>query len=97
MIEIYQEHMLKISQAVRELPGRPSVATLWRWINCGVRGQKLETVLIGGIRFTSREALQRFVEATTAAADGRPAPSRTSKQRAAAIKRAEKELDAAGI
>jgi hypothetical protein len=32
-----------------------------------VRGVRLETVVIGGKRFTSVEALERFAEASTAA------------------------------
>ena len=92
------EHLLTLSAAARELPG-PSgrgvhVATLWRWAHRGVRGIRLESVMIGGIRYTSREALERFVAATTAAADGsRPAPqTRTSRQRQRAIESAEREL-----
>ena len=47
----------------------------------GRAGVKLETILISSKHYTSREALQRFVERTTAAADGEPTPSRTSRQR----------------
>lgn len=49
----------------------------------------LETVVIGGRRFTSREALDRFVERTTAAADGQPLPVRTPRQRERAVQEAE--------
>jgi hypothetical protein len=94
------ESLLTLSTAARELPG-PSgkgvhVSTLWRWSFRGVRGIRLETVLIGGIRYTSREALERFVASTTAAADGTTAATRTPKQRQRAIEAAERELADAG-
>jgi len=97
MIDIQAEQMLTIADAARELPGRPHISTLWRWIQRGCRGVKLETILLGGMRYTSREALQRFADAVTAAADGKPAPSRTSSQRERAIEAAEAELERAGI
>ena len=40
-----------------------SLATLHRWRLHGVRGTKLETCLIGGMRYTSREAIARFIAA----------------------------------
>ena len=53
---------------------------------------RLETVVIGGRRFTSAEALERFAAATTAAADAAPPPIRTPRQRERAIKAAEEKL-----
>jgi len=97
MIDIHVEHMLTISAAARELPGRPHVSTLWRWTNHGVRGIRLQTVLVGGKRYTSRESLQAFVEQTTAAADGGTRPVRTSRQRQRKIAAAEAALTEAGI
>jgi len=97
MIDIHAEHMLTIAEAARELPGRPHISTLWRWVQRGCRGVRLETVLIGGIRYTSRESLQRMVEATTAAAAGETPKAQTRPQRARAIEQAEKELADAGI
>jgi hypothetical protein len=68
------------------------VSTLWRWSLRGVKGIRLETVMIGGIRYTSREALERFVARTTAAADGTTPTIRTPAQRQRAIEAAEREL-----
>lgn len=65
MIDISSEKLLTFSQAAEKLPSRPHTSALHRWTNSGIRGIKLETILIGGRRFTSWEALQRFVEATT--------------------------------
>ena len=91
------EHLMSFSAAAKSLPGRPNIATLWRWRTRGVRGVILESILIGGRRFTSREALERFSERITAIANGEPAPHRTNRQRAAAIGQAERELKNAGI
>jgi len=52
------------------LPGQPHLSTLWRWYRRGVRGVRLETVVVGGRRFTSRAAIERFIERTTVARDG---------------------------
>jgi hypothetical protein len=97
MIDIHSEHMLTIAEAARELPGRPHVSTLWRWIQRGCRGVRLEAILIGGIRYTSRESLQRFCDSITAAADGLPASPRTPKQRERQIAQSEAELASHGI
>lgn len=94
-IDIHSDSLLTISQAAKSLPMRPNVSTVWRWVQRGVRGVKLDTVLVGGRRYTSKEALQSFIEQSTAAADAPPV--RTSRQREASISKAEAELDEAGI
>jgi hypothetical protein len=85
MISIFSESLVRLSAAGRHLPGNPSLPTLWRWHSRGVRGVRLETVALGGRRYTSREALERFVSALSS-------PSKASntipKQRAEAISRA---------
>lgn len=91
-IEISSETLLTVPQAAQRLPGQPHISSLHRWRSHGVRGVKLETVLIGGRRFTSVEALERFAARTTAAAEGQPLPIRSSKERERAIQRAEKGL-----
>jgi hypothetical protein len=51
------------------LPGGPvNISTIHRWRHVGCRGVLLETVLRGGVRYTSKEAMQRFVHAVTEAA-----------------------------
>lgn len=96
-IDTETEILLTLTEAAKTLPGRPSVTTLWRWRTRGVRGVRLDTCAVGGRRYTSREAIQRFIAATTAAADGEPAPLRTPHERQRAIDRAERELDALGV
>jgi hypothetical protein len=95
------ESLLTLSQAARSLPNLRgdgngvNSATVWRWAMTGCKGVRLESAIVGGIRYTSREALERFFAATTAAADGIAAPVRTSRQREAAIAAAERELASA--
>jgi len=94
------EKLFSVPAAVELATGnRPHPATCFRWRQNGISGIRLVTLKVGGKRRTSVEAVHRFVAATTAAADGpQPsAPARTSRQRQAAIDRAEAELDRAGI
>ena len=69
---LMDEKPLTLAEAATCFPKRPNPATLWRWRKKGVRGVKLETVLIGGRRYVSRTALRQFIEAVTAAASGKP-------------------------
>src|SRR5262245_39852687 len=87
MIDSATETMLTLGQAARETPNRQGrrgidARTIWRWAKRGIHGVLLETLRIGGVRYTSREALQRFFAASTAAADRTAIPARTPRQRA---------------
>lgn len=76
MIDIRLERLLTLAQAAKLIPGRQgkalAVSTIHRWALDGVCGVQLETVLVGGRKMTSVEALQRFVEARTELAASRP-------------------------
>ncbi len=98
MIDVASESLLRVpTEAAKVFPGRPNASTIWRWHRSGVRGGiRLETVVVGSRRYTSREAIQRFIERTTAAADGRPFSS-SPKARQRAMSVADAELDRAGI
>lgn len=72
-------------------------STFHRWRLRGVRGVKLASILIGGERYSSEEALQFFFDETTAAADGVNRPARTSTQREREIEQAERACEQAGI
>ncbi|MGA7702566.1 MAG: DUF1580 domain-containing protein [Thermoguttaceae bacterium] len=80
---------------------RISVCTLWRWATTGCRGVKLETIMAGGSRATSLEAIERFFEALTLQADGEqtpaPQPPRMTAARRMEIEAAERRLAKAGI
>ncbi|MBP7746959.1 MAG: DUF1580 domain-containing protein [Phycisphaerae bacterium] len=40
----------------------PHIATIWRWAIGGLKGGvRLESIKVGGQRFTSREAIRRFL------------------------------------
>ena len=97
MIDLQTESILAVRDIPEHVPGRPHIATCWRWIYHGVRGVKLATIVVGGRRFTSKEAIERFIEASTATADRTPIPARTARERRRAIEQAERELAAAGI
>lgn len=95
--DLLKEKRLTLTELAREQ--NVSMPTAWRWSMKGARGVKLETMQIGGRRYTTQEAFQRFVERGTAAANGGSVTSatRTNRQRKAAIDHANAELDAAGI
>jgi len=86
------ENMISLVEAARSLPGRPHASSLYRWCRKGVRGVKLQTWLVGGRRYTTIAALEQFIAATTAAADGEPVPTRTTRRRDTAIRAAERDL-----
>lgn len=96
--QIVNETLLKLEQARSEFPGRNrlGLSTLHRWRLKGVRGVRLETCLIGGQRFTSQEAIERFIAAQNAADE----PVRlaiTATQRARQAEAAQQALKAAGM
>jgi hypothetical protein len=47
---------------------RPAPATIWRWLRKGVRGVKLNGVLLGGSWLTTEADFDAFIEQQTAAA-----------------------------
>jgi Protein of unknown function (DUF1580) len=61
MIDQADEVLLPLRHAGALVPGRPGPATLRAWADRGVRGIVLESRRIGGRRFTTREALERFL------------------------------------
>ena len=101
MIEIQREQVVTLTQATHHIPARRkgkkvAVSTPWRWAKKGVRGVRLETLQVGGTRCTSLEAIQRFCDRLTALGDD-PALPTPSRCQDAALQRAERELDKAGI
>ncbi len=105
-IDVQDEQVVSLRAACDLLPRRragkkPAVETLYRWSLRGCRGIKLETVQVGATRCTSVEALQRFFDALTAAADAAntlptsaPVPTATRRREVAA---ATAYCEAAGI
>ncbi len=97
MIDIANDDVFPVSEAPRHIPGRPSQATVWRWVLTGVGGIKLESILIGGRRNTSTASIQEFCDQRTAAADGDTPPVRTLRQREREITAAERGCEHAGF
>lgn len=95
-----EEKLLPLLKAVEMETGqRPHAATLHRWRLKGVSGVQLETVRVGGRRFTSREAVRRFIERSTAAVDNVEAPlsETTTRSRDAAAVRVDRGLARHGV
>jgi hypothetical protein len=63
----------------------------------GPRRDRLEIVVMGGTRYTSSEAVQRFVERLTEAQDAAPVLRPTTRERDRRRADAARILDAAGI
>ncbi len=78
------------------IPGNPSFGTRYRWTLKGLRGGvKLESVLIGNRRYTSTEAVARFIAALNA--PKRRVAEMSSNQRARQDAAAKRKCEAAGI
>ncbi len=97
-IDISHDKLLDFAAATRLLPpgSRPSYTTWWRWCRRGVRGVKLETVLLGGRRYTSEAAMKDFVAAITSR-DAGQFPAACSPQPRQRDRREEAELRKWGI
>jgi len=63
MIDAKSETIIPWGMASNYLPGQPCPGTLRRWMK-GVHGVQLETIKVGGRRFTSVEACERFIAAS---------------------------------
>lgn len=99
-IDLTTETPIPINQAPKHYPsGRPNISTVYRHFTRGCRGVRLETFVEGGRRYTTIEAIARFIERTTANSTGAslPTPRPTSRQREVEIRKAEKESANAGI
>jgi hypothetical protein len=95
MIDVHNDKLVSLAGAAREPSvtarrnGKPmNHSTIFRWATVGVAGQVLETVCIGGARMTTREAMEEFFRAVTAAKTPNcqrraPSPSRRQQIRAA--------------
>jgi hypothetical protein len=84
MFDINAEPPVPLSVAAAEITNRRgdrgiNPATIWRWATQGCRGVLLESTLIGGVRMTSRESLNRFFERLTAQANQRAAAAPSTK------------------
>ena len=58
------ETLVPINKAGTRFPHPVGRTALERWMRHGVRNIQLESILIGSRRFTSEEAITRFIERT---------------------------------
>lgn len=79
MIDTFQEQVISIDEAdkhVAKISGKKrNRAKIIRWANRGVAGVKLRTIAIGSEIFTSREALNEFLNESRNAKQARLAQS----------------------
>ena len=101
MISVATELIFPLSELPDRIPPRAgrklSIASAYRWTTRGVRGVVLETVQIGGTRYTSVEAFQRFTNALTSARDGQPPAERAPVVVRKKLAETAAELDRLGI
>lgn len=95
LIESMQNAM-PISQAAQYIPGRPHIATIWRWTSKGVRGCKLKTVRIGGRTMVTLADIEDFLNRLNSSATS-DIPQITPCQRQQQSEAARKELEKMGI
>jgi hypothetical protein len=62
MIDVMTERLLPLIAVPSAVPTRPGRSTARRWAREGIDGVVLETVKVGGRRYTSYEAVARFLE-----------------------------------
>ena len=104
MISIETEHLLTLAEACTLLPRRRAgkkcaVSTLHRWRLRGIRGVRLESAMLGGIRMTSVQAIQRFMDRVSSRSE-REVPefaSRTSEARDRQLAKVDAELEMEGF
>jgi hypothetical protein len=104
MIDISAEHLISLAEVPDAIPrgatGKPvHLSVVYRWVQRGIRGTKLEAIQFGGRRMTSTEAIERFVRALSkkaGLAGGDEPPARTPAARKRSHEKADKNLEAAG-
>ena len=71
-LDFRREQAIPLADVPRYVPKRRGkkvhYSTVYRWATKGARGRKLETILSGGLRYTTIEAVQRFLDATPSVA-----------------------------
>ena len=69
ILDNQNEQMIALSDVPKHLPRRNGkkvhYSTVYRWVTKGARGRILESKLVGGIRYTTLAALNRFFDTAT--------------------------------
>ncbi len=88
MIDPLSDDLISLNEAAKICPNRPHRHTIYRWCVVGVRGRKLESVLLGGSGlYTSKDALREFLLAISRRSDSSPPKGKSSERVAKAEKR----------
>lgn len=96
-IDPLSEEVFSLNRATRRVlrDDRPvHVSTLWRWATSGIRGVRLETAMVGGVRVTSDGALRRFFAALS---DRGSQPQKSDPDRSRRAQEVERELNRLGL
>ena len=68
-IDFSKEQSITLAQVPIHVPSRCGKkvhsSTVYRWATKGARGRVLESVMVGGIRYTTIEAVRRFLSANS--------------------------------
>lgn len=104
MIDVEREKLIPLAEVPALLPPgrsgrRVHVSAVFRWVQKGLKGIRLEAVQLAGRRVTSREALSRFFQALSAGAgltDAAAAKTRTPARRQREHEKASAACEAAG-
>lgn len=98
LIDPETEDLIPVRAVCTMFPGRSgkglSLSTVWRWILHGRRSHKLASIIVGGQRFTSRQAVARFLSAIN---EQPVQKQRSSEAQEAAAARVQQELKANGF
>jgi hypothetical protein len=78
---LIEESLVSLTEAPKHMPVQCSQATLQRYMRKGSRDTILESVLVCGRRYTSKEAIERFLRGQLQVEHDRPAPVRGSKSK----------------
>ncbi len=87
MIDIRNDEMLTLREATTRIPGRPHISTVFRW----TADRKLDSIKVGGRRWTSAEAIDLFIDKCNGQESSEPT------QRTKQIGDASRELERDGI
>ena len=95
------EKLITLEHAAKSFPGNRGrhthISTVYRWANSGIRGVRLETMVVGGRRYTSEEAIARFIDILSASATDACPTLRSPASRQRGYDQAGKELDREGL
>jgi len=84
----FGEQVMTLGEAAgwleRRFGRRPNVASIWRWATKGIKGVRLATIALGRRRFTTVDALERFIAETSQPDAGRDRVAAASGSKVAA-------------